>query len=85
MIVRGGKQLEGLKGVSQSEHSHDGNDEVVGKEVCTSSNDVIGDDAHNSNKIPNDLEKFPQDLTYHLYHSPKEWLRLNLTNNLGSF
>ena len=31
------------------------------------------------------LRKFPQDLMFHLYHSPKEWLRINLTNNLGSF
>jgi len=30
-------------------------------------------------------KKISQDLVFHLYYSPKEWLRLSLTNNLGSF
>jgi len=51
MILRGGKQLKGPKGVSQDEHLHDGNDVIVEKEVSTSSKDIIGDDAYNSNKV----------------------------------
>jgi len=57
MNLRGVKQLEEPKGVVQNEHLHDGIDEVVEKEVSTSSNHVMGDDAYNSNKIPNDSKK----------------------------
>jgi len=57
MILRGGNQLKGPKGVSQDEHLYDENDEVVEKEVSASSNDIIGVDAHNSNKVPNDPKK----------------------------
>jgi len=63
--------------VGQSGHLHNGIDEAVKKEVSTSSNGIIGDDAHNSNKIPNAPKKSPQDPMYHLYRSPKEWLKLN--------
>ena len=52
VILRGGKQLERPEGVSQDKHLHDGNDEVIEKEVSTSSNDIIGDDGYNSNKVP---------------------------------
>ena len=55
MILRGGKQLEGPKGIRQNKHSHYGKDEVIKKEVPTSSNEDIGDDT--SNKIPDDSKK----------------------------
>ena len=57
MILRWGKQLERPRGIVQNEHSYNRNDEVVEKEVSTSSNDVIGNDARNANKIPNDPKK----------------------------
>jgi len=55
MILKEDKQLEGPKRVDQNEHSRYGKDEVVEKEVPTSSNEVIGDDT--SNKIPDGPKK----------------------------
>jgi len=46
---------------SKDKHLRDRNDVVVEKEVSTSSNDIKGDDAYNSNKVPNDPKKnFPR-------------------------
>ena len=42
---------------SKDKHLRDRNDVVVEKEVSTSSNDIKGDDAYNSNKVPNDPKK----------------------------
>ena len=82
MILRGHKQLEGRKGFHQNEHLHYGKNEVIEKEVPTSSNEDVGDGT--CNKILDDPRKSPQNPIYLLYRSPYEWLRLNLTNNLGS-
>jgi len=55
VILRGGKQLKGPKEVRQNDQSCYGQDEVIEKEVPTSSNEVIGDDT--SNKVSDDPKK----------------------------
>jgi len=83
MILSGDKQLEELKRFCQNEHSHYGKDEVIEKQVPTSCNKDKGDDV--SNKNLNDLKKTSLKPYVPPLPFPYEWLRLNLTNNLGSF
>jgi len=56
MILRGRKQLEGPKGVTNYESLHDENEHVenIKKEVPTPFNDVIDDVVYKSNEVPKD-------------------------------
>ena len=58
MILRGGKQLEGPKGVSSDESSYDENEHVenVNHEVPTPSDDVIDDVMHKFDEVPKNPE-----------------------------
>jgi len=87
MISRGGKQLEGPKRGGNDVSLHDEHGEHVKNdenEMSTPSNDVIVN-VHNSKEAPKDFKITSQRLTLRLCHSLKEWLRLNLICNLGSF
>jgi len=61
MILRGGKQLEGPKGVSNDESlqvKHDDNVEIVEEEVFISSNDLHKDDVvKDADVVPKDSKQ----------------------------
>ena len=58
MILRGGKQLEGPKGVSNDESLHDKYDDNVEKKVSIPSNDLHSDDVMNdANVVPKDAKQ----------------------------
>ena len=85
MILWGAKQLEGPKGVSNNEHLHDVNDEIVRKEVSTPFEDVINDDANESNEVPKDpkqtsLNPFTSPLSF-----PQRMAKTKLDLKFGKF
>ena len=54
MILRVGKQLEGLKGVTHNESLHDKNKDNENVKESTPSKEVIDDVVHKSNEVPKD-------------------------------
>jgi len=56
MILRGGKELEGPKGVTNDESLHDKNEHIKNdeKEMSSSSKEVIDDVAHESSEVSKD-------------------------------
>jgi len=56
MLLRGGKQQEGLKEVTNNESSHDRNEHIenVEKEISSPSKEVIYDVIHKPDEVPKD-------------------------------
>ena len=70
MRLRGGKQLEGLKEVTNNEFSHDRNEHVknVEKEISPPAEEVIDDIMHKPDEFLRILGTPLQIPTPHLYH-----------------
>ena len=56
MILRGGKQLEGLKGITNNESLHDQNDHIENdeEEESTPSKELIDEVVYKSDEVPKD-------------------------------
>ena len=86
MILRGGKQLEGPKGVRNDVNTHKVNDDVVvEKQESSPSNDVNDDVVKDDNEVPKDpkqtsLKSFAPPLLF-----PQRMAKPKLDYNLGSF
>ena len=70
MVLRGGKQLEGPKEITNDEPLHDKNEHVenLQKEMSSPSKQVIDDVVHKLDEVPKEHKTISQSPTPHLYH-----------------